>query len=334
MLVFAAETSCDETSICLMENRNIIDHIVFSQEIHKKHGGVIPELASRSHLRNLQEITYNLFERNRKIIPKINIFCATCGPGLIGCLLVGSSFVKSLSIGFNKPFIPINHLEGHILSTSFNNNIEYPQLVLLLTGGHTQVYLMKNENNIELLGETVDDALGEAFDKVAKLLGLPYPGGKEIEIKAKKGNENFFKLPMPLTNRNNVNFSFSGLKTHINILTKKNIIDETFISNLSASFQNNISKILLNKLRNAKKLLELRDINVKSVSVVGGVSNNSYIKDKLSSFALEENISLYYPLKEMMSDNAAMIGWACIKNAQRRESNVNFKVNPRMRIES
>ena len=204
-----------------MDNRNIIDHIVFSQEIHKKHGGVIPELASRSHLRNLQEITYNLFERNRKIITKIDIFCATCGPGLIGCLLVGSSFVKSLSIGFNKPFIPINHLEGHILSTSFNNNIEYPQLVLLLTGGHTQVYLMKNENNIELLGETVDDALGEAFDKVAKLLGLPYPGGKEIEIKAKKGNENFFKLPMPLTNRNNVNFSFSGLKTHINILTKK-----------------------------------------------------------------------------------------------------------------
>ncbi len=334
MLVFAAETSCDETSICLIENKNIIDHVIFSQEIHKGHGGVVPELASRSHLKKLQEITYDLFERNRKIIPKIDIFCATCGPGLIGCLLVGSSFVKSLSIGFKKPFIPINHLEGHILSTSFNNNIKYPQLVLLLTGGHTQIYIMKNENDIELLGETVDDALGEAFDKVAKLLGLPYPGGKEIEVNAKKGNENFFKLPMPLSNKNDVNFSFSGLKTHINILTKKNIINEEFICNLSASFQNNISKIILNKLKNAIKLLDSRKINVKSLSVVGGVSNNTYIKDKLSSFALEENISLYYPLAEMMSDNAAMIGWACINNFQIRKSDINFKVNPRMIVES
>ena len=149
MLVFATETSCDETSICLMEDRKIIEHITFSQEIHKKHGGVVPELASRSHLEKIQIMTDNLFTK-KKIDPNnIDVFAATCGPGLIGSLLVGSTFTKSLAISFEKPFIPINHLEGHILSTSFNNKIEFPSLVLLLTGGHTQIYFMKNENNIE-----------------------------------------------------------------------------------------------------------------------------------------------------------------------------------------
>ena len=146
MLVFACETSCDETSICLMENKRIVEHFIFSQEIHSKHGGVVPELASRSHLENIQEMTKKLFQKS-KVEPKnIDVFCSTCGPGLIGSLLVGSTFTKSLSLYYNKPFIPINHLEGHVLSTSFNNEIDYPHLVLLLTGGHTQVYLMKDSN--------------------------------------------------------------------------------------------------------------------------------------------------------------------------------------------
>ena len=197
MLIFAAETSCDETSICLMENRSIIEHITFSQEIHNIHGGVVPELASRSHLEKIQIIANDLFN-NKKIDPKeIDVFTATCGPGLIGSLLVGSTFTKSLAISFNKPFIPTNHLEGHILSTSFNNDIKFPNLILLLTGGHTQVYLMKSENEIELLGQSVDDAIGEAFDKTAKLIGLPYPGGSEIEQQALQGNEDKFVLPKP-----------------------------------------------------------------------------------------------------------------------------------------
>ena len=226
MLVFAAETSCDETSICLMENSSILEHITFSQEIHKIHGGVVPELASRSHLEKIQSITNDLFS-NIKIEPKeIDVFTATCGPGLIGSLLVGSTFSKSLAISFNKPFIPTNHLEGHILSTSFNNDIKFPNLILLLTGGHTQVYLMKSENEIELLGQSVDDAIGEAFDKTAKLIGLPYPGGSEIEKQALKGNEDKFVLPKPLVKEKNFNFSFSGIKTNINLLTKKNKIDK------------------------------------------------------------------------------------------------------------
>ena len=217
MLVFAAETSCDETSICLMENSSIVEHITFSQEIHKIHGGVVPELASRSHLEKIQIMTNELFSRKNIDPNEINVFSATCGPGLIGSLLVGSTFTKSLAISFQKPFIPINHLEGHILSTSFNNEIKFPSVVLLLTGGHTQVYLMKDEHNIELLGQSIDDAIGEAFDKTAKLIGLSYPGGAEIEREAVRGDENRFILPKPLAKEKNFNFSFSGIKTHINI---------------------------------------------------------------------------------------------------------------------
>ena len=332
MLVFAAETSCDETSICLMNDDKIIDHIIFSQEIHKLHGGVVPELASRSHLLNLQEITNKVFERNKDILSSIDVFCATCGPGLIGSLLVGSSFVKSLSIAFKKNFYPINHLEGHIYSTSFNNQIDYPQLVLLLTGGHTQIYLMENSKNNKLLGETVDDALGEAFDKTAKLLGLPYPGGKEIENKAMNGDENFFKLPKPLMRDNNFNFSFSGIKTQVNLLTKKNEVNNKFICDLSASFQKTISVILIGKIKSALEIMKTKNIKIKSLSVVGGVSNNNYIRKKLKNFAEYEKLKIYYPIKEMMGDNAAMIGWACINNINERKSDINFKANPRMKI--
>ncbi len=334
MLVFAAETSCDETSVCLMENSSIVEHITFSQEIHKIHGGVVPELASRSHLEKIQSITNDLFN-NKKIEPKeIDVFTATCGPGLIGSLLVGSTFSKSLAISFNKPFIPTNHLEGHILSTSYNNNIKFPNLILLLTGGHTQVYLMKSESEIELLGESVDDAIGEAFDKTAKLIGLSYPGGSEIEQKALKGNENKFILPKPLVKEKNFNFSFSGIKTNINLLTKKNKINKKFVEDLSASFQKNITEILIEKLERGLKRLSSENKNIRSISVVGGVSNNKYIRSKIENFFVEKNIEVYYPIKEMMGDNAAMIAWACMKFYKKDRNDLFFKPMPRLKIRS
>ncbi len=334
MLVFAAETSCDETSICLMENSSIVEHITFSQEIHKMHGGVVPELASRSHLEKIQIITNDLFN-NKKIGPKeIDVFTATCGPGLIGSLLVGSTFTKSLAISFNKPFIPTNHLEGHILSTSFNNDVKFPNLILLLTGGHTQVYLMKSENEIELLGQSVDDAIGEAFDKTAKLIGLSYPGGKEIEQQALKGNEDKFVLPKPLVKEKNFNFSFSGIKTNINLLTKKNKIDKKFIEDLSASFQKNITEILIEKLERGLKRLSFENKNIRSISVVGGVSNNKYIRSKIENFFAEKNIEIYYPIKEMMGDNAAMIAWACMKFYKKERNDLFFKAMPRLGVRS
>ncbi len=334
MLVFATETSCDETSICLMDNKRIIEHITFSQEIHSIHGGVVPELAARSHLEKIQIMTDYLFNK-KKIEPnKIDIFAATCGPGLIGSLLVGSTFTKSLAISFQKPFIPVNHLEGHILSTSFNNDIKFPSLILLLTGGHTQVYLMKDENNVELLGQTVDDAIGEAFDKTAKLIGLSYPGGAEIEREALDGDENRFILPKPLVNEKNFNFSFSGIKTHVNLLTKKNKIDKKFIKDLSASFQKNIAEILIKKLqRGLERLMSDRKI-IRSISVVGGVSNNKYIKNKMENFFVNKNIEIYYPLKEMMIDNAAMIAWASIKHYNKKKDDLFFKPKPRLSVRS
>ena len=334
MLVFATETSCDETSICLMENSTIVEHITFSQEIHKIHGGVVPELASRSHLEKIQIMTNELFSRKNIDPNEIDVFSATCGPGLIGSLLVGSTFTKSLAISFQKPFIPINHLEGHILSTSFNNDVKFPSVVLLLTGGHTQVYLMKDERNIELLGQSVDDAIGEAFDKTAKLIGLSYPGGAEIEREAERGDENRFTLPKPLLKEKNFNFSFSGIKTHINILTKKNKIDKKFIQDLSASFQKNISDLLIEKLERGLERLRLYKVNVKSISVVGGVSNNKYITKKLENFFINKNIEIYYPLKEMMIDNAAMIAWACYKNYHISKNDVYFRPQPRMDVRS
>ncbi len=334
MLVFAAETSCDETSICLMENSSIIEHITFSQEIHKIHGGVVPELASRSHLEKIQIITNNLFN-NKKIDPnEIDVFTATCGPGLIGSLLVGSTFTKSLAVSFNKPFIPTNHLEGHILSTSFNNDIKFPNLILLLTGGHTQVYLMKSENEIELLGESVDDAIGEAFDKTAKLIGLSYPGGSEIEQQALKGNEDKFVLPKPLVKEKNFNFSFSGIKTNINLLTKRNKINKKFVEDLSASFQKNITEILIEKLERGIERLSAKNKNIRSISVVGGVSNNKYIRSKIENFFVKKNIEIYYPIKEMMGDNAAMIAWACKKFYKKNRDDLFFKPMPRLGVRS
>ncbi|MDC3131946.1 tRNA (adenosine(37)-N6)-threonylcarbamoyltransferase complex transferase subunit TsaD [Pelagibacteraceae bacterium] len=332
MLVFAAETSCDETSVCLMEDKRIIDHIVFSQEIHKVYGGVVPELASRSHLEKLQEISQKIFKKNEIKTENIDVFTSTCGPGLIGSLLVGSTYTKSLALSVGKPFVPMNHLEGHVLSTSFNNYILYPNLILLLTGGHTQIYLMQSSDEIRLLGESVDDAIGEAFDKTAKLLGFDYPGGLEIEKRAINGDEDFFILPMPLTKERNFNFSFSGIKTYINLLTKKNKVDDIFKNNLSASFQKTVSNIIITKIKTGLMILNEEGIKTNSISVVGGVSNNKYIRKKIEDFIDKKNIELYYPLKEMMSDNAAMIAWACIKNYSKEKNDIYFKPKPRMNI--
>ena len=333
MLVFAVETSCDETSVRIMDSdKNIYSHIIFSQEIHKRYGGVVPELASRAHLEILQKITKEAFEVSGKKISDIDIFAATCGPGLIGPLLIGSTFAKSLAIGSNKPFVPINHIESHILSPTFNNEINYPNICLLLTGGHTEIYLLESKKKITLLGETVDDALGETFDKVGKLLNLKYPGGPEIEKKAINGNEVTYDLPTPLLNENNLNFSFSGLKTAVSQIVKKNDLSNVFIANLSASFQFCVSKIILEKTKKAIKKLEDESKKINSLSVVGGVSNNKYIAKKIIDFFKDKNIEILFPVKDMMSDNAAMIAWNCINKNLKSSKDIYFKASPRLSI--
>lgn len=335
MLVFSIETSCDETSVCIMNNdKKILSHIVFSQEEHKKFGGVVPEIASRAHLQILQKITKKALIESNTDINNIDLFAATCGPGLIGGLLVGSTFAKSMALGAKKPFIPINHLEGHLLSPTFNNNIKYPYLSFLLTGGHTQIYLVNSICNYELLGETLDDAVGEAFDKVAKLLNLQYPGGPEIEKKAQKGTLKTFSLPHPLENKKNLNFSFSGIKTAVNLIVKNNKNnDQKFIENLSACFQDSISKILEKKLLLAIEFLRKRKIYISQISLVGGVAANQYIRKKITKIAVDLNYSIVFPPNYMLSDNAAMIGWAAIQNFSfNRYSDLFFKPDPRLQI--
>ncbi len=332
MLVFAVETSCDETSVCIMnKDKKILSHIVNSQEIHKKYGGVVPELASRAHLEILQNITIKALNEAGLKINDIDIFAATCGPGLIGGLLVGSTYTKSLSIGNAKPFIPVNHLEAHVLSTFYNNEISFPHLCLLITGGHTQIYFLENLKTINLIGETVDDAVGEAFDKVAKILGLPYPGGYEIEQKALNGNENSFILPEPLIEQDNLNFSFSGLKTSVNLISKKNNIDEDFVKNISASFQKTVSNILIKKIDRAVKNIE-RDKNKNfTISVVGGVANNNYLKKCFRKFESENNLKFLFPPQYMMNDNASMVAWTAILKYS-KINDINFKPDPRLSI--
>ena len=283
MLVFAVETSCDETSVCILnKDKKILSHITYSQEEHKKFGGVIPELASRAHLQILQKISKNALIEANIDINDIDIFCSTCGPGLIGGLLVGSIFTKSLAIGLNKPFVPINHLEGHLLSTTFNNKVKYPYIAFLLTGGHTQIYLIKSINNYILLGETLDDAVGEAFDKVAKLLKMPYPGGPEIENKAKSGNKSAFDLPHPLHKNKSLNFSFSGIKTAINLIVSKNKnIDEKFISDVAASFQEIVIKIIESKFLLTLEYLKKRKLTFHKYRLLAGLRQINLFMKKL-----------------------------------------------------
>ncbi|MDC0192614.1 tRNA (adenosine(37)-N6)-threonylcarbamoyltransferase complex transferase subunit TsaD [Alphaproteobacteria bacterium] len=335
MLVFSVETSCDETSVCIInDKKTILSHIIYSQEEHNKFGGVIPELASRAHLQILQKISKQSLKEAKISIRDIDIFCATCGPGLIGGLLVGSVYTKALAIGAKKPFVPINHLEAHLLSPSFNNEVNNPHLSFLLTGGHTQIFLIQNVENYNLLGETLDDAVGEAFDKVSKLLGMSYPGGPEIENVAKNGDHVAFDLPHPLKNSKELNFSFSGIKTAISLIVKnKKIIDEELKSNISASFQNIVSEILVKKFNMTIEYLKNKNINITQLSLVGGVAANKFIYNKLAIECLKNNIEIILPPKNMLSDNAAMVGWACIKKlCNNNIDDLYFKENPRLTL--
>ena len=223
-----------------------------------------------------------------------------------------------------------------MLSPTINNKIEFPFISFLLTGGHTQIYLIKNINNYELLGETLDDAIGEAFDKVAKLLGMDYPGGPKIEKIAKKGDCFAYDLPRPLYKNQDLNFSFSGIKTAVNLLVKKNINkknDISFIANIAASFQETVSQILESKIKLVYDNLLKQKINSKQISLVGGVASNKYIFKKLTKISEKFDYTVILAPKYMLSDNAAMVGWACIqKYSIMKFSNINFKVNPRLSI--
>lgn len=336
VLVLGVETSCDETAVALVEkNRGfggkVIEEIICSQiENHKPYGGVVPELSSREHIKYLKKITEQVIKKSGIKIDDIDAFAATCGPGLLGGLLIGSNFVKSLSLGMGKPFFAINHLQAHILVSRLNNDITFPFLVLLISGGHTQLLIANNYNNFTLLGETLDDALGEAFDKTAKLLGLSYPGGPILEKLAEKHSKKAsFSLPRPMHKKKDLDFSFSGLKTAV----RKIIIDRKFNinkSNLAHDFQIAVMDCLVDRCEKAIDIFKKKYGNGFFL-MSGGVASNNFLRQGMIKLCEKKNMKFLAPKTRFCLDNASMIAWTGIERLSNGElgDSIAFLPKPR-----
>ncbi len=309
MTTLGIETSCDETAVGVVEDGTILSNIVSSQIAHSKYGGVVPELAARDHIRTVVPITKAALEVAQKRIRDIDLISVTRGPGLIGALLVGLSFAKSLSIALHKPFIGINHLEGHMYALRLNGHrLQHPYLVLTVSGGHTEVVFIEDEFVYRTLGRTTDDACGEAFDKVAKLLGLPYPGGPYIEKYARRGTVGAVTLPVPRPKK--LSFSYAGLKTAVLYYVRDNPDYEPH--DVAANFQESALQHLVEVV---DKALEMT--GVKHLGVVGGVSANLWLREKFRALAKRRQVTLHIPDIQYCTDNGAMIALAGERRFQR-----------------
>ena len=313
------ETSCDETAAAIVKENNngtgeILSNVVSSQvEEHRKFGGVVPEVAARAHVEKIEFIVKKAIKESKLNLENLDGIAATAGPGLIVCLTVGLNTGKAIAGSLKKPFVAVNHLEGHALSPKINNKIEFPYLLLLISGGHTQFLEVNGINNYKRLGTTIDDALGEAFDKTAKLLGIEFPGGPKIEEWAKKGDENYFKLPKPILKTGGCNLSFAGLKTAVLRISKK-LKNEKEKYHLAASFQKTINEILYEKTKVSMEEFLKNRKNKKNIFVIaGGVASNLSIRKNLTEVAKEKNFISIFPPINLCSDNAAMIAWAGIE---------------------
>jgi len=336
------ETSCDETAAAVIrENEkgiaDILSNVVSSQiEEHKEFGGVVPELAARAHLENIEFIIDKALKDSKISLKEIDGVAATAGPGLIVCLTVGLNIGKSIAAFSNKPFVGVNHLEGHALSPGLENKIEFPYLLLLISGGHTQYLIVRDVNHYEQLGTTIDDALGEAFDKTAKMLDLGYPGGPAVEKFSKLGDKNYFKLPEPIINKAGCNLSFAGLKTAVLRESKKINGDEKLKYNLAASFQSTINKILYKKTKIAIQEFKNKTKEKKvQLIVAGGVAANKSIRENLTTLSKEMDCKAIYPDLKFCGDNAAMIAWAGIKRFKKNLiDNIDISAKSRWPLDS
>ncbi len=335
-LILGIESSCDETAASLITengqgNPIVLSNIVSSQvKVHKKFGGVVPELAARSHVDKIDWIVKKAIDKSGKKIQEIDAVASTAGPGLIVCLSVGLSFGKAFASSLNKPFIGINHLEGHALSPKLNSKLNYPYLLLLISGGHSQFLNVQGLGKYIRLGTTIDDALGEAFDKTAKLLGIEFPGGPQIEILAKKGDPNKYDLPKPIFNKGGCNLSFAGLKTAVLKITKKITTDQEKFD-LAASFQRTIEEILYKKTKIAFSEFEKQNNTKEKLFVVaGGVAANKKIRSMLINLCNEQNYKDIFPPIELCGDNAAMIAMVGLEKYKLKQfSNLDFPAKPR-----
>ena len=313
------ETSCDETAAAIVKEKSdgtaeILSNIVSSQiDEHKEFGGVVPELAARAHVEKIEFVVKKSIKESNLNFDDLSGVAATAGPGLIVCLTVGLNIGKAIAGSLNKPFIAVNHLEGHALSPKINKKIEFPYLLLLISGGHTQFLEVNGVNKYKRLGTTIDDALGEAFDKTAKLLGIEFPGGPIIEEWAKKGDGNYFKLPKPILKKGGCNLSFAGLKTAV-LRTTKKIKNKKEKYHLAASFQKTINEILYEKTKIAMEEYLKDKKNITNTFVIaGGVASNLSIRKNLIKLAEKKNFISAFPPLNLCSDNAAMIAWAGIE---------------------
>ena len=312
-IILGIESSCDETAASILtENQHgiptILSNVISSQvDIHKEFGGVVPELAARSHIEKIDWIVEKAIKDSGKKLEDVDAIASTAGPGLIVCLSVGLSFGKALALSLNKPFIAVNHLEGHALSPKLNSELNYPYLLLLISGGHSQFLSVEGLGKYKRLGTTIDDALGEAFDKTAKILGIEFPGGPQIEVLAAKGNPNKYELPKPIFHKGGCNLSFAGLKTAILRISKKLKTDQDKYD-LAASFQKTIEEILNKKTKIAFEEFKKRNNTKTNYFVVaGGVAANKKIREMLINLCKEKNFKPVFPPKELCGDNAAMI---------------------------
>jgi len=339
-IILGIESSCDETAVAIIEENDkgqpsILSNIVSSQvDVHKEFGGVVPELAARSHIEKIDLIAKRAIAESKIKLTDISAVAATAGPGLIVCLTVGLSFGKTIALSLKKPFIAVNHLEGHALSPKLNSKIDYPYLLLLISGGHSQFLSVQGLGKYKRLGTTIDDAVGEAFDKTAKLIGIEFPGGPKIEEFAKLGDKDFYSLPKPIINRGGCNLSFAGLKTAVLKVAKKIKTDQEKYD-LAASFQKTIEEILYKKSRIAFK--EFKNIygNKSNIFVVaGGVAANKKIREVLTSLSLEENFKPIFPPINLCGDNAAMIAMVGLEKFKLKQFNdLNHPAKPRWSLD-
>lgn len=308
MNILGIESSCDETSVAVISNDKLAANLISSQDFHAKYGGVVPELSSRAHLQIIIPLIKDALKKSGLELKDIDLICSTAGPGLIGALLVGLTFAKGLSLSLNKPFVPVDHIEGHIFSGFLmEEKPEFPYLALVVSGGHTLLVLVKSFSDLKILGTTIDDAAGEAFDKVSKMLGFPYPGGPQIQRNAENGDES--KIDFPVAETKGYDFSFSGLKTSVLRYIQKNYPDkkeipEQDINDIAASFQNAVVKALIRK---TKKAIEKNNIN--SLSLAGGVAANKKLRDEFQNLADKHQKKLIIPVLQFCGDNAAMIAY-------------------------
>ncbi len=300
-IIMAIESSCDETACAIVKGgREVLANVVASQiKIHEAYGGVIPEIAAREHLEAINVVIDEAFKQANLKGNDITAFAGTVGPGLVGCLLVGLNAAKTLALAYDKPFIGVNHLNAHLAANFIDTELEPPFIALLVSGGHTQIIKASSYSDLEIIGETIDDAVGEAYDKVARLIGLPYPGGPKLDKLAQEGNPHAFKLPEARVG--GYDFSFSGLKTAVLRLVKSFDGKEMPVNDICASFQECVSSTLFKKVKRA-----LEETGYKQVVLAGGVAANSEIRRKIFNLK-DEGFAVYAPIMKYCTDNASMV---------------------------